>query len=88
MIFFTTFVTLIRRRPEKPERRLISPARMEGNTLFLPIGTEVDAEDYVEYRPLHSEPQLLTVIDIVRPHTPGAGHINDHIEVTCVPCKP
>lgn len=60
---------------------------MEGHTLCLPIGTDVETDDYVEYRPPRSEPQLLIVIDVIRPYMPGAGDISDHIELTCVPCE-
>jgi uncharacterized protein (TIGR02391 family) len=85
MIFFTTFVTLIRRQLEETERRLGSPARVEGNTLRLPIGTDVQRGDYVEHRPPNNEPRMMTVIDVIHPHMPGASVANDHIEVTCVP---
>jgi hypothetical protein len=85
MIFFTTFVTLIRRQLEGTERRLGSTARVEGNTLRLPIGTDVQIGDYVEHRPPNDEPRMMTVIDVIHPHMPGASAIDDHIEVTCVP---
>lgn len=85
MIFFTTFVTLIRRQLEGTERRLGSPARVEGNTLRLPIGTDVQVDDYVEHRPLNDEPRLLTVIDVIHPYQRDASAGDDHIEVTCVP---
>jgi uncharacterized protein (TIGR02391 family) len=85
MIFFTTFVTLIRRQLDETERRLGSPARVEGNTLRLPIGTDVQRGDYVEHRPPNNEPRMMTVIDVIHPHMPGASVANDHIEVTCAP---
>lgn len=85
MIFFTTFVTLIRRQLEGTERRLGSPARVAGNTLRLPMGTDVQIGDYVEHRPPNNEPRMMAVIDVIHPHTPGASAVNDHIEVTCVP---
>lgn len=84
MIFFTTFVTLIRRQPEGTERRLGSPARVEGNTLRLPIGTDVRIGDYVEHHPPNDEPRMMAVIDVIHPYTPGANNTDDHIEVTCV----
>jgi uncharacterized protein (TIGR02391 family) len=84
MIFFTTFVTLIRRQQEEAERRLGSPARVEGNTVLLPIGTEVQVGDHLEYRLLSDELRKMGVIDVVRPYMPGANATDDHIEVTCV----
>lgn len=85
MIFFTTFVTLIRRQLEGTERRVGSPARVEGTTLRLPIGTDVQIGDYVEHCPPHNEPRMMTVIDVIHPHMPGARAVDDHIDVTCVP---
>lgn len=87
MIFFTTFVTLIRRQQEGAGRRLGSPARVEGNTVLLPIGTEVQVGDYLEYRLPSDELRMMGVIDVVHPHTPGATAIDDHIEATCVLSK-
>ena len=87
MIFFTMFVKLIRRQLEGTERRLGSPARVEGSTLRLPIGTDVQRGDYVEHRPPNNEPRMMTVIDVIHPHMPGASAVNDHIEVTCVPSE-
>ena len=72
MIFFTTFVTLIRRQQEGAGRRLGSPARVEGNTVLLPIGTDVQVGDYLEYRLPSDELRMMGVIDVVHPHTPGA----------------
>ncbi|MGH3788284.1 MAG: TIGR02391 family protein [Pseudonocardiaceae bacterium] len=85
MIFFTSFATLIRRQQEGMETRIGSPARTEGNTVLLPIGTEVQIGDYVEYCLLDGEPQNMVVIDVIHPYIPGASTIDDHIEVTCVP---
>jgi hypothetical protein len=85
MIFFTTFVTLIRRQLAGTERRLGSTARVEGNTLRLPIGTDVQRGDYVEHRPSNEEPRMLSVIDVIHSHMLGASAVDDHIEVTCVP---
>ncbi|MDQ3765557.1 MAG: TIGR02391 family protein [Actinomycetota bacterium] len=87
MIFFTTFVTLIRRQQDGAERRLGSPARVEGDTIRLPIGTEVQLGDYIEHRLPNEEPQMVAVIDVVHPHMPGASTVDDHIEVTCVPSE-
>lgn len=84
MIFFTTFVTLIRRQQEGVEGRLGSPARVDGNTVLLPIATEVQVGDYLEYRMLSDELRTMSVIDVVRPDMPGANATDDHIEVTCV----
>jgi uncharacterized protein (TIGR02391 family) len=85
MIFFTTFVTLIKRQLEGTERRLGSPARVEGTTLRLPIGTDVQRGDHVEHCPPNNEPRMMTVIDVIHPHMTGARAVDDHIEVTCVP---
>jgi len=88
MIFFTTFVTLIRPQREGPGRRLGSAARVEGSsTVLLPIGTEVQAGDYLEYRLPSDELRMMGVIDVVHPHMPGATAIDDHIEATCVPSR-
>ncbi|MGH3781509.1 MAG: TIGR02391 family protein [Pseudonocardiaceae bacterium] len=87
MIFFTTFVTLIRRQQEGAERRLGSPAQVEGNTVLLPIGTEVQVGDHLEYRLLSDELRMMGVIDVVHPYMPGADAIDDHIEVTCAPSR-
>ncbi len=85
MIFFTTFVTLIRRKQGVKERRLGSPARVEGNTLRLPIGTDVQIGDYVEHHLLNDELRMMTVIDVTHSHMSGASAVDDHIEGTCVP---
>ena len=84
MIFFTTFVTLIRRQPDGTERRISSPARVEGHTLRLPLGTEVQVGDYVEHHPPNDELRTMIVIDVIYPYMPGASNVDDHIEVTCV----
>jgi uncharacterized protein (TIGR02391 family) len=84
MIFFTTFVTIIRRSQEAAEKRLGSPAQVEGNTIRLPIGTDVQAGDYLEHRLPNDELRMMTVIDIIHPYMPGATNGDDHIEVTCV----
>ena len=85
MIFFTTFVMLIRRRQGGMERRLGSPARIEGHTVRLPIGTEVKIGDYIGYSLSNGEPQMMVVIDVIHPHMPGARVVDDHVEVTCLP---
>lgn len=87
IIFFTTYVTITRRDQEGMEERRGSPARVEGNTVRLPIGTEVKAGDYVEYRLTNDEPHVMVAIDVVHPHMPGASSLADHIEVTCVPSE-
>lgn len=87
MIFFTTFVMLVRRQLEGTERRLGSPARVEGTTLRLPIGTDIQIGDYVEHCPPHKESRMMTVIDVIHPHMPGAHAVDDHIDVTCVPIE-
>ena len=87
MIFFTTFVTLIRRQQEGAERRLGSPARVQGHTVLLPIGTDVQVADHLEYRLLSDELRTMRVIDVVHPYMPGAHAIDDHIAVTCVSNK-
>lgn len=84
MIYFTTFVTVIRQQHGGMERRLGSPARVEGNTVLLPIGTDVQAGDHIEHRLPNKQPRTMVVIDVVHPHMAGA---NDHIEATCVPSQ-
>jgi hypothetical protein len=84
MIFFTTSVQLIRHAQDGTERRSSSPARLEGNTLRLPIGTEIQIGDYVEHHSPYGESRILTVIDVIHPHMSGASTIDDYIEVTCV----
>lgn len=87
MIFFTTSVQIIRRRRDGTERRSTSPARVEGNTIRLPIGTEVQIGDHIQHHSLHDESRILTVIDVIHPHMSGASTIDDHIEITCVPTE-
>jgi uncharacterized protein (TIGR02391 family) len=84
MIFFTTFVTLTRRQPDGTERRLGSPARVEGNTLRLPIGTDVQVGDYVAHRLPNDESRMMVVIDVIHPYMTGASNVDDYIEATCV----
>lgn len=87
MIFFTAFVTLVQRQQEGTERRLGSPARVEGSTIRLPMGTEVQIGDYIECRLSNDEPRMMVVIDVIHPHMPGASTVDDHVEVTCAPSK-
>jgi uncharacterized protein (TIGR02391 family) len=87
MIFFTTFVTLIRRSQEAAEERRGAPAQVAGNTIFLPIGTDVQEGDYLEHRLPNDDLRMMTVIDVIHPHMLSATNVNDHIEVTCVPSK-
>jgi len=53
----------------------------------LPIGTDVQAGDYLEHRLSDDKPQMMLVIDVVHPHMPAASNLADHIEVTCVPSE-
>ena len=85
MIFFTTYVTVIRRSQEWTETRRGTPARVEGTTVRLPIGTDVQAGDHLEHVPTNDEIRRMHVIDVVSPYMPGANEDDDHIEVTCVP---
>lgn len=85
MIFFTTFVTLIRRQQAGAERRLGSAAQVKGNTLRLPIGTDVQIGDYVEQCLINDELQLMSVIDVIHPYMSSTRAVDDHIEVTCAP---
>jgi uncharacterized protein (TIGR02391 family) len=87
IIFFTAYVTVMRREHEGIQKRWGSPARVEGNTIRLPIGTDVQAGDYIEHRLLNDTSQMVLVIDVVHPHMPGANSMADHIEVTCVPSE-
>jgi hypothetical protein len=87
MIFFTTFVTLIRRQQEGTDRRLGVPARVEGDVLRLPVGTDVQVGDYAEHRLPNGESRMMAVIDVVHPYMPAASSGDDHIEVTCAPSK-
>lgn len=85
MIFFTTYVTIIRSRRERTEKRFGTPARVEGSTIRLPTGTDVQVGDHVEYRLPDDEPCRMVVIDAIHPHMLGASGEDDHIEVTCAP---
>jgi uncharacterized protein (TIGR02391 family) len=87
MIFFTTYVTIIRRSREAAEKRRGSAARVEENTIRLPIGTDVHIGDYLEHRLPNHELRMMTVIDVIHPYMPGATNGDDHIEVTCVPSE-
>jgi uncharacterized protein (TIGR02391 family) len=87
MIFFTTFVTVIRRQQEGTESRVGSPARVERNTVLLPIGTDVQVGDYLEYRLPSDALQTVGVIDVVHPYMASANAIDDHIEITCIPSR-
>ena len=87
MIFFTTYVSIIRRNPERVEKRRGTPARVAGGTVRLPIGTDVHAGDYLEHRLANDEIRKLAVIDVVPAYLAGAGETDDYIEVTCIPVK-
>jgi hypothetical protein len=87
MIFFTTYVTIIRRNQDRVEKRRGAPARVEGGTVRLPIGTDVRAGDYLEHRLANDEIRNLVVIDVVPPYQPGAGETGDYIEATCIPVE-
>jgi Protein of unknown function (Hypoth_ymh) len=87
MIFFTTYVTIIRPNQEFGEKRRGTPARMEGSMIWLPIGADVHAGDRLEYRLADDEIRTMVVIDVVPPHLNGASEGDDHIEVTCVPAQ-
>jgi len=87
MIFFTTYVSIIRRNHERVEKRRGAPARVDGGTVRLPIGTDVQAGDYLEHRLAHDEIRHMVVIDVVPPYLAGAGETDDYIEVTCIPVE-
>ncbi len=87
MIFFTTHVTIIRRNHERTERGRGTPARVEGSTIRLPSGTDVQVGDLLEHRSPDDEPQRMVVIDAVHPYMLGASEDNDHIELTCAPLE-
>ncbi len=87
MIFFTTYVTIIRCHRERAEKRLGTPARVEGSTIRLPTGTDVQVGDYVEHRLPNDELRRMVVIDAIHPHMLGASREDDHIEVTCAPVE-
>jgi uncharacterized protein (TIGR02391 family) len=87
IIFFTAYVTIMRHEHEGIQKRWGSPARLEGNTIRLPIGTDVEAGDYLEHRLPNDALQRMLVIDVIHPHMPAANSMSDHIEVTCVPSE-
>lgn len=87
MIFFTTHVTIFRRDHERTERGRGTPARVEGSTIRLPTGTDVQVGDLLEHRSPADEPQRMVVIDAVHPHMLGASKDDDHIELTCAPLE-
>jgi hypothetical protein len=87
IIFFTGYVTIMRHEHEGIQKRWGSPARVKGNTIRLPIGTDVETGDYLGYRLANDKPQIMIVIDVVHPHMPGATNMADYIEVTCVPSE-
>lgn len=87
MIFFTTYITVIRLNHERAEIRRGTPARVEGGTILLPTGTDVQAGDHLEHRLANDEPRRMVVIDILHPYMPGACADDDHIEVSCVPLR-
>jgi uncharacterized protein (TIGR02391 family) len=87
MIFFTTYVTIIRPGHERAGIRRGTPARVEGSTIRLPTGTDVRVGDHLEHRLANDEPRRMVVIDAVHPYMPGASKDDDHIEVTCVPLE-
>jgi hypothetical protein len=87
MIFFTTYVTVIRRSHEGTEKRRGSPARVEGSIIRLPVETDVRAGDHLEYRLSNDEPRRMIVIDAVHPYMNRASTFDDYIELTCVPTQ-
>jgi uncharacterized protein (TIGR02391 family) len=87
MIFFTTYVTIIRRNHERIEKRQGSPAQVEGSIIRLPTGTDVQPGDHLEHRLANDEPRRMIVLDAVHPYLPGASQDDDHIELTCVPVE-
>jgi hypothetical protein len=62
-------------------------ALVEGNTIRLPIGTDVQLGDYIEHCLRDDEPRAMVVIDLIYPHMPGASSADDHIEVICIPSE-
>jgi len=88
MIFFTTFVTITRHNQQSAEERRGTPARVEGGTILLPIGTDVQAGDHLEHRLANDESRTMVVIDVVPPQLTAASKSDDdHIAVTCVPVE-
>src|SRR5919202_419817 len=87
MIFFTTYVTVIRRSQEWTETRRGTPARVEGTTVRLPIGTDVQVGDHLEQLLANDDIRRLLVVDVVSPYMAGASEEDDYIQVTCVPVE-
>jgi uncharacterized protein (TIGR02391 family) len=87
MIFFTTHVTIFRRNHERTDRGRGTPARVEGTTIRLPVGTDVQVGDLLDHQSSDDEPQRMVVIDAVHPHMLGARKNDDHIELTCAPLE-
>lgn len=87
IIFFTSYVTITRRDQEGIQKRWGSPAGVEDDTIRLPISTDVQEGDYLEYRLLNDELERMRVIDVVHPHMPSANSMSDHIEVICIPSE-
>jgi uncharacterized protein (TIGR02391 family) len=87
MIFFTTYVTVIRRGQEWTETRRGTPARVEGTTVRLPIGTDVQVGDHLEQLLANDQIRRMLVIDVVSPYMPGTSDEDDYIQVTCVPVE-
>lgn len=85
IVFFATYVTIIRSNQERTEKHRGSPALIEGGTIRLPIGTDVQVGDYLEHRLANDEIRRMVVIDVVPPYMPGTNEADDHIEVTCIP---
>jgi uncharacterized protein (TIGR02391 family) len=87
MIFFTTYVTVIRRDQERSESRRGTPARVEGGTVRLPIGTDVQPGDHLEQVLANDGIRRMVVIDVVSAYMLGGREDDDHIELTCVPVE-
>ena len=87
MIFFTTYVTVIRRSQEWTETRRGTPARVEGTTVRLPIGTDVQVGDHLEQLLANDDIRRLLVVDVVSPYMAGASEEDDYIQVACVPVE-
>jgi hypothetical protein len=60
---------------------------VEGSTIRLPIGTDVQVGDYVEHRLPNDESRRMVVIDAIHPHMLDASKEDDHIEVICAPVE-
>jgi uncharacterized protein (TIGR02391 family) len=85
IIFFATYVTIIRSNQGWTEKHRGSPALIEGGTIRLPIGTDVQVGDHLEHRLANDEIRRMVVIDVVPPCMPGTNEADDHIEVICTP---